>query len=487
MQCVTATDERLMRHRDKGWLRTKDGRRAPTNPRSRSGARAELLAASLLTLVLVGFLVPPLSHAAWTAPVNVSRANQNASRPQVAVDANGDAVFTWERFDGANWRIQARTRSAVGVLSAVQTLSAAGQNAFSPQVAVDDAGDAVFTWSRSDGASSRVQTRARSVAGVLSAVQNLSDPGQNAFAPQVAVDADGDAVFAWALDVGANPQLAQARARSAAGTLSAVQNLSDSGSDALSPFPKVAVDDAGDAVFTWERFDGANLRIQTRARDSFTGNLSAVQNLGLSANIDVHQVGVDADGDAVFTWVGRDGTTNCGGVGCLRVQAQARSAAGVLSAVQNLSKGGQNVRLEHQVAVDDAGDAVFTWSRVDGLNSRVQTRARSAAGTLSAVQNLSDPGQNALAPQVAVDADGDAVFAWARFDGTVPDPDFPCCARIQARTRSAAGTLSGVQTLSAAGQDAFNPQVGVDAAGKAVATWQRFDGTNDRIQASAGP
>ena len=356
-----------------------------------------------------------------------------------------------------------------------------------PQVAVDDAGDAVFTWSRSDGASSRVQTRARSAAGALSAVQNLSDPGQNAFAPQVAVDADGDAVFAWSLDVGANPQLAQARARSAAGTLSAVQNLSDSGSDALSPFPQVGVDADGDAVFTWERSDGANLRIQTRARDSFTGNLSAVQNLGLSADIDVHQVGVDADGDAVFTWVGRDGTTNCGGFGCLRVQAQARSAAGVLSAVQNLSKGGQNVRLEHQVAVDDAGDAVFTWSRVDGLNSRVQTRARSAAGTLSAVQNLSDPGQNAFAPQVAVDADGDAVFTWSRFDGTVPDPDFPCCARIQARTRSAAGTLSGVQTLSAAGQDAFDPQVGVDVAGKAVATWQRFDGTNDRIQASAGP
>jgi hypothetical protein len=247
-------------------------RRTPTNPRYRTGARAELLAAPLLTLFLVGLLVPSLSHAAWTAPVNLSAANQDASRPQVAVDADGDAVFTWERFDGANWRIQARARSAAGALSAVQTLSKGGQDAFAPQV-----------------------------------------------------------------------------------------------------------------------------------------------------------------------------------------------------------------------ALDDAGDAVFTWSRSDGLNSRVQTRARSAAGTLSAAQNLSDPGQNAFAPQVAVDADGDAVFAWSRFDGTVPDPDLPCCARIQARTRSAAGTLSGVQNLSAAGQDAFNPQVGVDIAGNAVATWHRFDGTNDRIQASAGP
>jgi hypothetical protein len=433
----------------------------------------------------VGLLVPALAGAAWTTPVDLSKGGRDASRPQVAVDADGDAVFTWERFDGANWRIQARARSAAGTLSPVQTLSSAGQNAFGPQVAVDDAGDAVFTWSRSDGLNSRVQARARSAAGTLSAVQNLSDPGGNAHAPQVAVDADGDAVFTWSRDEGATPQLAQARARSAAGALSAVQNLSDSGSDATAPFPQVAVDADGDAVFTWERVDGANLRIQTRAR-SAAGALSAVQNLGQSAFIDVHRVGVDADGDAVFTWVRRDGTTDCGGFGCLRAQAQARSAAGALSGVQNLSKGGRDAFFP-QVAVDDDGDAVLTWARLDGSNSLVQARARSAAGTLSAVQTLSKSGRNAFAPQVAVDADGDAVFTWSRFDGTVPDPDLPCCARIQARTRSAAGTLSGVQNLSAAGQDAFNPQVGVDVAGNAVATWHRFDGTNDRIQASAGP
>jgi hypothetical protein len=207
-------------------------------------------------------------------------------------------------------------------------------------------------------------------------------------------------------------------------------------------------------------------------------NLSAA-----NQNASRPQVAVDADGDAVFTWRRFDGSgTFC----CFRAQARARSAAGTLSAVQTLSSAGQNAA-EPQVAVDADGDGVFTWRRFDGANSRVQARARSAAGTLSAVQNLSDPGGNAHAPQVAVDADGDAVFTWARYDGTVPDPDLPCCARIQARTRSAAGTLGGVQTLSAAGQDAFNPQVGVDVAGNAVATWHRFDGTNDRIQASAGP
>ena len=86
----------------------------------------------------------------------------------------------------------------------MQTLSGQGQNASSPQVAVDTDGDAVFTWLRSDGANQRVQARARSAAGVLSAVQTLSGPGQNALGPQVAVDADGDAVFTWRRSDGAN-------------------------------------------------------------------------------------------------------------------------------------------------------------------------------------------------------------------------------------------------------------------------------------------
>ena len=44
----------------------------------------------------------------------------------------------------------------------MKTLSAAGQTAFDPQVAVDADGDAVFTWARYDGTESRVQARARS-------------------------------------------------------------------------------------------------------------------------------------------------------------------------------------------------------------------------------------------------------------------------------------------------------------------------------------
>jgi hypothetical protein len=252
------------------------------------------------------------------------------------VNAAGKAVFAWQRFDGAHWRIQTRSRSAAGVLSAVQTLSSGGQDALNPMVAVDATGDAVFSWARFDGAHYRIQVRARSAAGVLSAVRTLSDAGQDVVVAQVAIDPDGDSVIAW------------------------------------------------------QHFDGANYRIQ----------------------------------------------------------AQARSAAGVLSAVQTLSSGGQDA-IEPRLAVETDGDAVFTWGRSDGTNPRIQARARSTAGVLSPVQTLSDAGQEGRSSVVGVDADGDAVFTWMRFDGVHW--------RIQARARSAAGALSAVQTLSSSRDDAFSP------------------------------
>ncbi|MDQ3991791.1 MAG: hypothetical protein M3245_05725 [Actinomycetota bacterium] len=363
-----------------------------------------------LVASILGVLPAPDAGAA--PPETLSPAGQNAADPQVAVDADGDAVIVWQRFDGTNWRIQARRRSKTGALSAVQTLSAAGQSANDPQVAVDQDGDAVIVWEGFDGTNSRIQARRRSAAGALSPVRTLSAAGQNAFDPQVAVDADGDAVIVWEGFDGTNYRI-RARRRSAAGALSPVQTLSAAGRSAFSP--QVAVGQDGHALVVWERSDGTNWQIQARRR----------------------------------------------------------SAAGALSPVQTLSPAGHDAHVP-QVAVDPDGHGVIAWELRAGTNWRIQARRRSAEGALSPVQTLSPAGQGAADPQVAVDADGDAVIVWERFDLTND--------RIQARRRSAGGALSPVQTLSAAGESAEAPQVAVDQEGQAVVVWQRSDGTNQRIQ-----
>ena len=127
-----------------------------------------------------------------------------APRPQVASDADGDAVAVWDARGlglpepySCYPRVQARTISAAGVLGPVKTLSAAGQWAIDPQIATDADGDAVAVWSRSDGSNYRLQARTISAAGALGATKTLSAAGQSAFGPQIASDADGDAVAVW--------------------------------------------------------------------------------------------------------------------------------------------------------------------------------------------------------------------------------------------------------------------------------------------------
>ena len=569
----------------------------------------------------------------------LSSANQDALAPQVAVDVDGDAVFTWARFDGTNWRIQARARSAAGTLSPVQDISAGGRDAYdfnclgcAPRLDVDAVGNAVFVWRRFDGTNWRIETRARTFAGALSPVQSVSDPGATALFPDIAVDADGDAILAWTRHDGSNWR-AQSRVRTAAGGLGAVQNLSDPGQSAYGV--EVDATPAGDAVYSWARFDDTDFRVQARAR-SAAGTFSGVQTLSAeNENVELTSahVGVDSDGDATFAWLvvgdsntylrtrsrstsgtlgavqtldidvsdpgvavgpggealftwqglvcndescvsvptaqarsatgelssaqvvgefgeeiaaavdagggatvvwrGSDGTNNrvqaatgpatgtfanqfkasaagrtaggpqvavddAGGsvftwaravadpfdgtFSNYVIQAQARSAAGVLGPVRDLSTG-PGLLNEPDVAINrSTGDAVFVWRRFDGAHWRIEARALSASGILSPVQTLSDGGQDAFSPQVAVDLDGDAVFTWARFDGT--------SWRVQARARSASGVLEPVQTLSSGGEDAFDgacecggPELGIGAGGTATVVWRRFDGTNWRIQA----
>jgi hypothetical protein len=170
----------------------------------------------------------------------------------------------------------------------------------------------------------------------------------------------------------------------------------------------------------------------------------------------------------VFTWLRFDGNRD-------RAQGRTMTSAGALGATFTLTPSGPSAR-DPQVAIDASGDAVFTWQRFEGDADRIQARTRAADGTLGAIVNLSTAGQDAYAPQVASRDNGDRVFVWLRFDGTND--------RVEARTMSAAGALGAVQTVSAAGADAKTPQVAIGAtSGPAVATWERAG----VVQASRGP
>jgi hypothetical protein len=266
-----------------------------------------------------------------------------------------------------------------------------------------------------------MQARKVSAAGVLGPTMNISPATGVAYAPRVAADADGDMLFVWLHDDG-NFLRVQARSLSAAGVLGPIQNISPAGANA--DHPQVAMTAAGRAVIVWQRYNG-----------SFQGT----------------------------------------------IETRTRSPAGALGAIVQLSAPGEDC-VEAKVALDAAGDALFIWHLTALPDRRVQARHRSAAGVLKPIQNITAATGFASAAQVARSAAGEAVIIWTRntSGGNIA---------VQVRTRADGGQLGAIQTLSNGLYQLNNPnpRVAMNADGDAVAVWGRYDGSNDRLWVAFGP
>jgi hypothetical protein len=454
-------------------------------------SRAARLAWLVLLLWLPALAVPAGAEASWSAPIAIADMQWRGSQQSVAVDPNGNAVFVWAERQYCNLvtcnLIKSRARSAAGVLGPVETISEPNTITDWPRVAVDSNGNAILVWRGPQGT---VQARARSAAGVLGPIETLA----NGSYPEVAIDGNGNAVVVWWGRGG----YIQTRTRTPAGALSATQTLAGPNAPGWG-YPQLAVDPNGNSVFVWTLADDSTdcggepcYLVQTRARAS-TGRLSPIQTLspgGEQSEPSTLNVGIDSSGNAVFVWefIERES-------GLLRIQARARSATGSLSANQVLSPAGR-VAVDPDVAVDPNGNAVAVWGRYGGgtgCNGSpcrfIEAISRSAAGALSSTQLLSGFGHTASTPKVGIDATGNAVVVWESYDWSTG-----CggggCTLIQTRVRSAAGTLSATKTLSAFADvlPAF-PQVAVTPSGKATAFWRRGIGSGDRVNllAATGP
>ncbi len=244
----------------------------------------------------------------WTGAATLSGLGQDAANPQVAVDPNGNAVAIWSRFDGANTIILAGSFDLnFFVWSLSGDISVPGQNATFPQVAVDAFGNAVAVWQRFDGANDIIQSSTLPFAPIIawSPPVDVSPAGFNSSASQVAVDPDGNAVAVWASFNGPMSMI-QSSTLPFGGAWTTPVDLSNSAFSAN--LPQVGVDGDGNAVAIWEYY-GSDTIIQASTLAFGTGAWSTPADLSIAgANSDTTQVSVNADGIAVAVWRRDNGT-----------------------------------------------------------------------------------------------------------------------------------------------------------------------------------
>jgi PKD domain len=429
----------------------------------------------LLAAILCAVAAPAASAApAWLAPQDLSAAGQSAYEPQVAVDPEGDSTAVWERSDGSNEIVQASTRRAGGTWSAPVDLSEEGLDSYEPQVAVDAAGDVTVVWNAGPDSSHRVvQASTRRPGGAWSAPVDLSEEVGNADWPRIAVDPDGDATAVWESFEGGN-SVVQASTRPAGGTWSAPVSLSAGGQEAREP--EVAMDPEGAATAVWRyEYESAHFVIQG-STSSPGGAWSVPADLSEEAgSASEPSVAVDSSGGATAVWRRPTGIYNV-------VESSTRPAGGSWSSPVELSEAGQNASYA-DIAVAPGGNATAVWCRFDGIDSIAQSSSRPVDGSWSEPVDLSEAGQSAYETEIAVGPGGSAIAAWSRFDGSFRI--------VQSATRRAGGAWSDPADLSEEGEDAFEPDLAFDSQGDATAVWYRGNGSDEIVQAAgydaAGP
>ena len=211
---------------------------------------------------VVEFILSTDGGTTWTSPKELSNDGQNAERPVVAVSSDGSAVvFAWEWFDGSHTIAQTQYSTNSGANWTTADLTAAGQNANNPQVAVNGDGSTIaYTWQRSNGSNTIVQGRYRGNGGTWTTA-DLSAVGQDASQPRVAVGPDGKSVaFAWQRSNGSNT-IIQTRYTTNATKEWTNADLSATGQNAS--LPQVVAGEGKTIAYTWQRSNGSNTIIQT--------------------------------------------------------------------------------------------------------------------------------------------------------------------------------------------------------------------------------
>jgi hypothetical protein len=269
---------------------------------------------------------------------------RRSERPQVAVNATGDAVIAWRSYDGSDWRIRARMRASDGSLGPLRTLSSAGRDAFGPWVGIDAQGDAVVAWSRG-----RAQARTLSADSIPGPIQTLSTQ----FAPslELSVNPTGATAIGWRVANGTGERF-EAVTRSADGDFGPVRTLSP-GTSAIAN--DLSVDAGGNALAAWEDDSDDRIRLRTLAPDGTLGPVQIITPSPQTAS--EARLGVDASGDTVIAWLGhqQDPSTQP------RVWARTRTHAGHLSPVEAVSPGNEKA-LPPQLAVNAQGRAALVWN-----------------------------------------------------------------------------------------------------------------------------
>jgi Bacterial Ig-like domain/Dockerin type I domain len=253
--------------------------------------------------------------------VNTTTANRQRF-PSVAMDADGDFVITWESYaqDGSQEGVYAKRYNAQGVPQPspsgagefrVNTTTAGRQSR--PDAAMDADGDFVIAWSGNGGDSSvfaqRFTAAGIPAGGELAVSTPTPAPLETHVAPAVAMDADGDFVVAWEGDPLGTYHI-YARRYNAAGEPAGAEFRVSTFQDGIRGWAAASMSAAGDFVVAWhgsvQDTSGFGIFARRYGADGAAAGEEIQVNTTTGFDQTIPAVAMDDTGDFLIAWTGRD-------------------------------------------------------------------------------------------------------------------------------------------------------------------------------------
>lgn len=310
---------------------------------------------------------------AWgTAQRIDTAAAGDADSPAVAMDASGNAVVVWRHLDAGGMVLRSsRLNAATGAWSTPVPIDNAPGAINQGDVAMDAAGNAIAVWDKFDGTRYNVwANRFSATSGTWGTPLLLeTNSAGSAIVPRVAMNAAGDAGVVWIQGLGgASTQVWTNRFSTASGTWAGVSPIPNTTGMPVNS-PQAGIDRAGNLVAIWREQQNLTFTVHASRRNAATGFWSAARKLGgdfaTAVTTDFAQIAVDPAGNAIAVWM--EGPT------ATSVVRTARYTQSNDTWIASTSINPQPAPPEQAptVAVDAEGRAMATWLQVEGNDWRV--------------------------------------------------------------------------------------------------------------------
>jgi len=299
----------------------------------------------------------------WGAPELIENNNAgHAYRPQIAFDANGNALAVWDQHDGSRYSIWANRYTAGSGWGTAEPIESGTDNAHRSQIALDANGNALAVWYQSDGTRNNIwANRYTPGSGWGYAERIETDDAGDAEDPQIAIDADGNAMAVWSQSDGTRNNIRANRYTPGSGWGTA-ERIETGGDDAYSP--QIALDANGNALAVWRQYDGTRYNIWANRYTAGSGWGTAELIETVSGDAYFPKVAIDANGNALAVWYQSDGTRN-------NIWANRYTPGSGWGHAERIETDDAGNAEDPQIAIDADGNALAVWSQSDGTRYNI--------------------------------------------------------------------------------------------------------------------